>query len=225
LPPKLAALPARHVADGLQAGAFQRMLDRAIEVERRDGKRSDRLRFLSRRCNRTIGVARERACGSRGSRQRRLNGKTLRFERGRDAAEQHTLAAEKRRCARHVEQQPMRQIESDQRRVAVAPIGDRFEQRAIRVLVGFDDFEIGNHRARIGEHHAGGKIRSRRLAIDRGQTQRAVDLRHDNKRSPLRSLREHLPRKRGRKIKDSALVFLPRERGRSGRRPGRGGML
>ena len=66
-PKRLASSPRCRLATSpmvFKPGAFQRMLDRAIEAERRDGKRSDRLRFLSRRCDRTVGVARERACGA-----------------------------------------------------------------------------------------------------------------------------------------------------------------
>ena len=46
---------------------------------------------------------------------------------------QRRLAAEQMRAAGDVEHQPVRRIEPDQRRVAVAPVGDRFEQRAVGV--------------------------------------------------------------------------------------------
>ena len=49
-----------------------------------------------------------------------------------DVAAQRLLAAEQMRAAGDVEQEPVRRIEADQRRVAVAPVGDRVEHAAGR---------------------------------------------------------------------------------------------
>ena len=59
------------------------------------------------------------------------------------------------RAAGDVEQQPVRRIEADQRRVAVAPVGDRFEQAPVGLRIGIRDGELRIHRARVGERHAG----------------------------------------------------------------------
>lgn len=55
-----------------------------------------------------------------------------------EIARQCRFAAEQMRAAGDIEEEPVGRIKTYQRRVAVAPVGDRFEQTAVR-------FEIGIH--------------------------------------------------------------------------------
>ena len=80
----------------------------------------------------------------------------------------------------------MRRIERDERRIAVAPVGDRLEQRAVGRLVGFLHDEIGMRAARIGEAHAEPDAAPLGERVDRDDAQRALDLGHDGKRLSLR---------------------------------------
>ena len=64
-------------------------------------------------------------------------------------ARQRRLAAEQMRAAGDVEHQAVRRIEPDQRRVAVAPVGDRFEQLRVGRRIFLHDHEIGMHGARL----------------------------------------------------------------------------
>ena len=61
--------------------------------------------------------------------------------------------------------QPVGRIEPDQRRIAVAPVGDRFEQREVGPLVGLRDRNLRMHRARIRERHAVAQAERRRGVV------------------------------------------------------------
>ena len=91
------------------------------------------------------------------------------------------LAAEQMRAAGDVEHQPVRRIEPDQRRIAVAPVGDRFEQTPVGLRIGIRDRQARIHRARIGERHAGLEAEPRRGVVQGGDPQRALDRRDDDK--------------------------------------------
>ena len=68
-----------------------------------------------------------------------------------------SAASPPNRCAQPVmsSSKPVRRIEPDQRRVAVAPVGDRFEQAAVGLRIGVRHRQRRIHRARVGERHAG----------------------------------------------------------------------
>ena len=61
---------------------------------------------------------------------------------------------------------PVGRIEPDQRRIAVAPVGDRFEQREVGMLVRIRDRDLRMHRARVGERHADAQAERRRGVVD-----------------------------------------------------------
>ena len=61
------------------------------------------------------------------------------------------FAAEQMRAAGDVKQQPMRRIECDQRRVAIAPVGDVAQEFGIGNSVIIDHFDIRTDSAGIGE--------------------------------------------------------------------------
>ena len=79
---------------------------------------------------------------------------TLRLKPPRQIGRERGLAAEQMRAAGNVEHQPVGRLEPDQRCVAVAPVGDRFEQREVRMLVGIRDPDLRIHRACVGQRHA-----------------------------------------------------------------------
>ena len=61
---------------------------------------------------------------------------------------------------------PVGLIESDQRRVAIAPLRDRFEQREVGTLVRIRHGKLRMHRARIGERHADAQAKRHRGVVD-----------------------------------------------------------
>ena len=77
-----------------------------------------------------------------------------------------SAASPPNRCAQPVmsSSNAVRRIEPDQRRVAVAPVGDRFEQSRIAPRIGIGRRECRIHRARIGQRHAGVQSPSRAAA-------------------------------------------------------------
>ena len=93
----------------------------------------------------------------------------MRAEPPHQIARQRRLAAEQMRAAGDVEQQPVRRIEPDQRRIAVAPVGDRFEQREVGMRVRIRDRDPRMHRARVGERHADLEAERRRGVVHGGK--------------------------------------------------------
>lgn len=76
----------------------------------------------------------------------------------------------------------MRRIERDERRIAVAPVGDRLEQRPVGGLVSFFDAKIRNGPARIGKACPKPHATTLGDTVDRDDAQRALDLRDNGKR-------------------------------------------
>ena len=73
------------------------------------------------------------------------------FESRKKIGEKLVFGAIKMRAAGNVEQEAVGRIDREQRRVALAPIGDGVEQApVVRRMLG-DDGEIGIARARFGE--------------------------------------------------------------------------
>ena len=65
------------------------------------------------------------------------------------------LAAEQMRAAGDVEQDAVGHIERDQRRIALAPFGDGFDQPAIGRRIFGKNREIGMHGAGLRQRHPG----------------------------------------------------------------------
>ena len=107
---------------------------------------------------------------------------------------QRRLAAEQMRAARNVEGQPVGRIEPDQRRVAVAPLRDRFEQREVGTLVRVRHVKLRIHRARVGERHAHAQAERRRGVVHGGEPQRALDGCGDDQRVRRKALRDPVGR-------------------------------
>ena len=88
----------------------------------------------------------------------------------------------------------MRRIERDERRIAVAPVGELFEQRVVGRLVGLRDAKIGNGAARIGKAHAEADAPPLGDPVDGDDAERVLDLRDDGERRCLRRRAGSLPR-------------------------------
>ena len=95
------------------------------------GRSFERGGALSLRHDRDIAEARHRpgAADAVGNAKPRIQ--PLPPQPPRHVLQQRFLAAEQMRAAGDIKQQAVRRIEADERRVAVAPFGDRFQQRAI----------------------------------------------------------------------------------------------
>ena len=93
-----------------------------------------------------------------------------------------TLAAEQMGAAGDVEHEAVGRIEADQRRVAVAPVGDGIEQAAVRRRLAGGDGKAGKHRARIGERHAGPQAEALRRIVHGDDPLRALDRLGDDER-------------------------------------------
>jgi hypothetical protein len=79
------------------------------------------------------------------------------------------LAAEEVRAAADIEQNAVRWIRSDQRRVALAPIGKGIEEASVGCLVIRNGGESGMHGASLGEREAVAETQSFRRGIDRDE--------------------------------------------------------
>ena len=110
----------------------------------------------------------------------------LRREAGEEVAAKCGLAAEQVGAAGDVEHQSVGEIETDERRVAVAPVGDVFEGLSVRRFVGGGDGEARMHGAGIGERHACPQAEALRRIVHGDDPLRALDRLDDDER-PIRS--------------------------------------
>ena len=108
----------------------------------------------ARRNHGAIAVMSQRPRCHRRARHRPRDGKALPFQVGADTIQHRLFAVEQMRGAGDVEQQPVRRIERDEGREAVAPIGNAFEEFCVRRFVGRHHLQRRQHGARIGERHA-----------------------------------------------------------------------
>ena len=171
-----------HLPHGLEAGTAEGMRDMRIEQQRVDGKGCDHRGFFAGGCNRAVAFPRQRPCRHGGSGQANAHGEFLFLERGPQRIEHGPLAAEEMRGAGHIEQQHVGRFEGYERREAVAPGGDLFEQPQIRGLVGHGDGDLRHHRTRIGQRHAAREAQRFRLRTDGRKPQRVRFFRGDDER-------------------------------------------
>ncbi len=85
-------------------------------------------------------------------------------------------------AAGDVEHQSVGEIEADERRVAVAPVGDVFEGLPVRRFVGGGDGEAGMHGAGISERHVCPQAETLRRIVHRDDALRALDHLDDDER-------------------------------------------
>jgi hypothetical protein len=79
-----------------------------------------------------------------------------------------------------------RRVDTDERCVAVAPVGDGLDEPEICRAFARRDGERRIHGARIGKRHAGAKAEGGRRIVHRHDAQCALDERGDDKRRIIR---------------------------------------
>jgi hypothetical protein len=112
-------------------------------------QRRQPVRFVSRRNRRE----RKTRCCPRRARCRgksRPHAEALVEQARQEIVEHRLFAAEEVGATGDVEEQPIRAIQRHQRRIAVAPVGQAFEQPPVGFRIGFLHFERGVHGASIG---------------------------------------------------------------------------
>ena len=131
---------------------------------------------------------RKRPGGAGSGGDRAAHFKTLRERRRRQIGEEGRLAIviiamrEQMRAAGNIEEQAIRRVERDERRIAVAPVSELFEERVVGRLVGLDNDEVGNGATRIGETHAQADASPFGIPVEGDDAQRVLDLGDDGER-------------------------------------------
>jgi len=77
-------------------------------------------------------------------------------------------------AAGDVEEQAVRRVERDQRREAIAPVGDIAERLGVRRLIGVKDFQMRTDGAGIGERKSDVQTKVRGSIVQRIDLQRVV---------------------------------------------------
>ena len=85
-------------------------------------------------------------------------------------------------AAGDVEHKAVGRIEADQRRVAVAPVGDGVDETPVRFLVALGDRKRRIHGARIGERHAEPQAEALGRIVHGHDPLRALDRLDDDER-------------------------------------------
>ncbi len=96
------------------------------------------------------------------------------------------LAAEQMRAAADVEQDAVGRIDGDERRVALAPVGDGLEQARVGGLILRHGDERGMHGARLRQREAGAQAEPLRRRVDRDQQVEVAALAVDDEGESLR---------------------------------------
>jgi hypothetical protein len=108
---------------------------------------------------------------------------TLGGEPRDDIAGKRRLAAEEMGAAGDVEHDARGRIDPDQRGVAVAPVGDRFEQPLVGRGIARRDLQRGMARACIGKRKTDREAQARGCVVQRRDPQRALDQVGDDERA------------------------------------------
>ncbi len=98
------------------------------------------------------------------------------------------LAAEQVRAAADVEQDAVGRIDGDERRVALAPVGDGVEKTCVAGLVLRHCGERGMHGAGLRQRHAGSEAEARGFRVDSQQEVDVAALAEDDERRTLMRL-------------------------------------
>ena len=187
---------ARHPADGQQPGAAQRQFARFGQRQRGDRQVIDAVGL----------VASQRQCGIRRGGECRPGGQPQPRQPGDKVIDQRRLAAEQMRAAGDIEHQPMRRHRHHHRGVAIAAIGEPFEQRRIGGRIMRLRQQLGHPRPGIGEPHPRGQPGGECLPVDRGQNDRALVLLRQRQRRFRRFWRRVKPRGVGRTLAPQPLA-------------------
>ena len=171
------------IGDAGQAGGFQVRDGLGIDAQRRDRQRQHGRFGFAARDDARLAIARDAPGAADRVGDRDAGAQTLLREPRDQIAGERRLAAEQMRAAGDVEQQAIRRIEADQRRIAVAPVGDGFEQTPVGLRIGVHDRQLRIHGAGVGEPHADLEAEPRRAVVQGGDALRALDRRDDDEGS------------------------------------------
>lgn len=157
-------------------------------------QRCDGTRFLSIGNDAASRGARHGARADRCAGNRRVDNKALPRQRCANAAQHRSLAAEQMRATADIEQQSMRRIKRHQRRKAVTPVGDGFQQFRIGGLVGVEHFHIGTDCARVRQRQSNLEVDIGSGVVQRRDLKRVVQLGDDDARTRIIRARRLAPK-------------------------------
>ena len=177
------ARPRGQIGDADEARGLQVRDDVGIDAQRRDRQRQHGRFGFAARDDALFAIARDAPGAADRVGNRDAGAQALLREPRDQIAGERRFAAEQMRAAGDVEQQAIRRIEADQRRVAVAPVGDGFEQAPVGLRIGVHDRQRRIHGAGVGEPHADLQAEPRRAIGQRGDALRRLDRRDDDEGS------------------------------------------
>jgi hypothetical protein len=111
----------------------------------------------------------------------------LRSEPPHEIATERRFTSKQMGAAGDVEGKAVRRHEPDQRRIAIAPIGNRLQQTLVCLRIGMFHGKCRIHGARIGKSHPGAQPKAGCSIIEGRDAQRRFDRRDDNERLISRS--------------------------------------
>jgi hypothetical protein len=113
--------------------------------------------------------------------------KPLRSEPPHEIAAEGRFTSKQMGAAGDVEGKAVRRHEADKRRIAIAPIGNCFQQMLISLWISMFHGKCRIHGARIGKSHPGAQPKAGCGIIEGRDAQRRFDRRDDNERLISRS--------------------------------------
>lgn len=134
-----------------------------------------------------LAKASHRIGAAQGIRDRKPDRIPLRCEPSHEIAAERRFTSKQMRAAGDVEGKAVRRHEANQRRIPIAPIGNRFQQALICLRIGMFHGKGRIHGARIGECHPGAQPKAGCGIVEGRDAQRRFDRRDDNERLISRS--------------------------------------
>ena len=189
------------IADAAQPELQESLQDRRVDpqpLDRQLGEGGALAVARAEEIGLAFGKARQRPGGARGVGHRRAAGEVVAREALDQVGQQRALArlvvAEEMGAAAHIEQQAgiaaeaagaagfgsflgdgaAQRIDRHPGRVAVAPVGDRFDQAAVGLRLAGRRDQVGHQGARIGQAHMGAQAGGAGMRVERGQARTAV---------------------------------------------------
>ncbi len=174
------------VGDAVQANLRQRGDDLGLDAQGGERQRRDRFARSAFGDNRCAAIPRHRPGATDAVRHRRTR---LQGHGGQpldQVAAERRFAAEQMRTTGDVEEEPVGRVEANQRRIAVAPVGDRCKQSGVGIGIGIGRRQRRIHGARIGQRQARQETQARGGIVHRGDPQRGFHRSDDDERRLIR---------------------------------------
>ncbi len=168
------------IGDADEAGRFQIRGGLGIDAQRRDRQRQHGRFGFAARDDAGLAIARDAPGAADRVGDRDAGAQALLREPRDQIARERRFAAEQMRAAGDVEEQAVRRIEADQRRVAVAPVGDIFEQAPVGLRIGLHHRQLRIPGAGVGQPHADLEAEPCRAVGQSGDALRTLDRRDDD---------------------------------------------